>query len=122
MRYWVGAILFLCGAWFVWSGLQRRRQVMAAKAAAADGSGAPLPVLSPGMAIIGDVVPPLVCIVLAIVGAKVTFAYFVVDAGRFFSLFDLGGLLFLMASYGLWMILRAKHRPFAEPTSFNLKS
>jgi hypothetical protein len=59
---------------------------------------------------LGDIVPPLVVTALVFVAIKMSFAYVVLDGGRYFSLLDLGGFLFLLAAYGAWLVLNTRYR------------
>jgi hypothetical protein len=38
-----------------------------------------------------------------------TIIYVMIDGGAYFSYFDLAGLLFVLASYGMWVSLRTKY-------------
>ena len=104
---WVGLLSFCAGAWLIGAALLRRRRVVAA---ARNRQGAATSSLHPSLARIRRAFRPIVLAVLAYVGIKATLAYFTFDAGRFFSVFDLAGFLFLLAAYGTWIVLRMKYR------------
>jgi hypothetical protein len=116
VRHWTGLALAALGAWLLWSGLAHRRRVLAAGRAAAPGDGTPAPT-HPSLAFVGDFFPGLVGVMLVFFGVKATLMYLVLDAGRLFSPIDLGGLLFLLASYGAWLVLRTRYRAGAAPAA-----
>jgi hypothetical protein len=106
MRNVLGLILTLGGTWLLWSGWAWR-----AKALASPG-GDPA-ATSVSLADFGAIVRPLVYIALGYLALKASLAYALLDAGRFVSPFDLAGLLYLLAAYGIWLHLRTG-RPAAN--------
>lgn len=113
MRYWTGLLLFAGAAWLLRSALARRARVLNARA-----EGRVAPPASASLAMMGDVLPPLVMLALALVGVKMTFAYFAFGGSRVLSLFDLAGLLSLLAAYGTSVTFAARYRespPLAAP-------
>lgn len=103
MRYIVGLLCFAGGAWLLGSALARKRRSIAAGPLSA-------PPLHPSLQMLGDVMPPLVVLGLVIIGGKMTLAFFVADAGRYLSLLDLAGFLFLLAGYGVSVVYRTRYR------------
>lgn len=103
MRYIVGLVFFAAGAAFLYSALGRRRRVIAAGPDAA-------PKLHPSLQALGDTMPPLIVLALGIVGAKMALAFVVSGAQQYLSYLDLAGFLFLLASYGTWVVIRARYR------------
>ncbi len=62
------------------------------------------------LAVFGAILRPLILCALGYFAVKVTMAYLLLDGGRYFSLFDLGGLLFLLAAYAAWLELQTRYR------------
>lgn len=112
MRYIVGLLCFAGGAWLLASAFARKRRSLAVGPLSA-------PPLHPSLQMLGDVMPPLVVLGLIIIGGKMTLAFFVADAGRYLSLVDLGGFLFLLAGYGVSVVYRTRYRlaPAVVPAS-----
>lgn len=108
MRDWTGLALAVIGAWLLWSGLAHRRRALAAKGSALPGETGVA--THPSLAFVGDVFPRLVGGTLVFFGVKATLMYLALDAGRHVSPLDLGGLLFLLASYGAWLVIKTRHR------------
>lgn len=109
MRYAIGGLLFAFGAWLLWSVHQRRRRVPARCAP----TSAEVPASAsghPSLAVLGEVMPPIIIGLLVYGGLKATLLFFAFGAGRWLSLFDLAGLLFLLASYGIWLVIMTRHR------------
>jgi hypothetical protein len=105
MRFIVGLVFFAAGAWLMWSALARRKRAIAAGPDAQ-------PEIRQSLQIIGEALPPIIVIALVIIGAKMSLAFFLTDAGRYLSLFDLAGFLFLLAGYGTSVVLRTRyHEP-----------
>jgi len=109
MRDVVGLLCFAGGGLLLWQALARKRRALAAGPEAAGK-------LHPSLQVIGDAVPPIIVTGLVIIGAKMTLAYFVADAGQYLSLLDLAGFLALLAGYGVSVVYRTRYRlaPVAE--------
>jgi hypothetical protein len=103
MRYVVGLLCFAGAGLLVWQAMLRKRRALAAGPEAAG-------TLHPSLQLIGDAVPPIIVVGLIIIGAKMTLAYVVADAGRYLSLFDLAGFLALLAGYGMSVVYRTRYR------------
>jgi hypothetical protein len=116
MRNCTGAALVLIGAWLVWSGLLHRARVVRARPRPAPVGPAeePAPETS-GLVAFGAILRPLIFFVLGYFAIKVTTAYLLLDRGRYFSPFDLAGLLFLLAAYALWLTLQTNYREALAP-------
>lgn len=104
-RHWLGVMLALYGAFLLLAAERRRARALAAP---------PPEALSSSLTVLGEIVRPLVLFGLAYLGLKVSLVYLAMDGGRWFSLLDLGGLLFLLAAYGRWLVVRTRYR-LAEP-------
>jgi hypothetical protein len=61
------------------------------------------------LAAFGAILQPLILCALGYFAVKVTMTYLLLGGGRYFSLYDLGGLLFLLAAYA-WLVLQTRHR------------
>lgn len=97
MRHLIGLVLCSYGLWLLYSALRHRRTH----------------VLAPGtgpLVILGDIVPPLVIMGIGIAALEVVLAYAMVGESRLFSLFDLAGVLFVLASYGAWILIKTRYR------------
>ncbi len=111
MQNLIGPPLFLAGAVLMWRAISRRNRIIG-QVEALQRAGLPDPraTLHPSLAIIGDVVPPLMIGGLVIIGLKLTLAYALLGAYDVVSPFDLAGLLFLIAGYGTWLVLKTRYR------------
>ena len=111
MRNWTGLLLLAAAVWLIHMSLGQRRRVQTARRAAAErGESAEPATLHPSLAMLGDILPPLVMLALAIVAAQIVLAYVVMGGGRLFSLFDLVAFLLLLAAYAFWMIVKTQYR------------
>jgi hypothetical protein len=111
VKGWTGLALFAIGAWLAYSGLaQRGRVISARRGAAARGLPAEGPPLSPSLAMMGEIFPPMICTALVLVGVKMSLVYAMVGENRLFSLLDLAGFLALLAGYGTWIVCTTKFR------------
>jgi multisubunit Na+/H+ antiporter MnhC subunit len=109
MRYIVGLVFFAAGAWLMWSALARRKRAIAAGPEAQ-------PEINRSLQIMGDALPPIIVVALVIIGAKMALAFVITDAGRYLSVLDLAGFLFLLAGYGTSVVLRTRYRePVIRP-------
>ena len=116
MKGWTGLALFAIGGWLAYSGLAQRGRVTAARRDAAS-RGLPPPEgapLSPQLAMMGEIFPPMICTVLVLVGVKMGLMYAMVGANRMFNLVDLAGFLFLLTGYGTWIVCTTKYRELKE--------
>lgn len=105
----IGLVLFAYGGWLLYSGLQHRKRFLAAPPAAEDDDNR--------LAILAEVMPPLIMLALGIAALEVVLAYVMIGANPYFSLFDLLGVLFAIGSYGVWIRLRTRYRSGAQPTA-----
>lgn len=107
-----GAVFLAAGIALVGSAMSRRARALAA---ARDPSAPKLPPLHPSLALMGDIVPPLVIFGLVVAGAQVALAFWITGGGGVFSVFDLLGFLFLLAAYGIWIKAKTKFRLAPAP-------
>lgn len=118
MRHLIGIALFASGATLLWLALVRRSRILARERAfAAAGLPDPRARLHPSLAAVGEIVPPLMVGGLVVVALKLVLAYVMTGAGRWFSLVDLGGFLFLLAAWSTWLVLKTRHRAFPASAS-----
>lgn len=111
MRYWVGSVLFLSAAAFLWSGLRHRRRVIAI--APRDAIMAQRAIASEdprSLAALSEIGRPIVLFFVAWIGVKSGLAYVWLDAGRWLSPFDLAGLYALLVAYGVSFTIESKYR------------
>jgi hypothetical protein len=115
MRNWTGAGLLVIAAWLLSSGLAHRRRVLVARRRSAifDEPGASRP-LDGQLATFGAIVRPIIILGLGYFALKVTVVYVLLDGSRFFSLFDLAGLLIFLAAYAAWLFLKTSYRETPE--------
>ncbi|MBX9608631.1 MAG: hypothetical protein K2Y51_20600 [Gammaproteobacteria bacterium] len=104
MRHLIGLVLCSYGLWLLYGALRHRRTHALAPA-------------SGQLAILADIMPPLVIMGIGVAALEVVLAYAVVGQSRHFSLFDLIGVLFVLASYGAWILVKTRYRgsPDAGP-------
>lgn len=114
MAYWTGALLFAVGGWLILAGLAHRRRVLALRAAPGAGDADADP---RSLAVFGEIMRPIILFALAYLGVKTTLAFWWLDAGRYLSLFDLAGFLFLLAGYGAWMVMKTTYRVLQPPAA-----
>lgn len=107
MAYWTGFACALLGAWLIGAGLAHRRRMQALRARLGDAAG---PATDPrSLGVFGEIVRPIILCALAYLAVKTALAFYWLDAGRYLSLFDLAGFLFLLVAYGTWLTLKTKH-------------
>jgi hypothetical protein len=111
MPNWIGVPLFLLGAGLIYSGLSQRARVLAVRRKAAAVGEIETPASSNhSLAGFGYILRALVIIGLGYFALKATLVYALLGDNRLFSLFDLAGLLFLVAGYGTWLFLTTTYR------------
>ena len=101
MPHVIGVVLFIYGGWLLYTGHRHRRQSLDAPSDATEENR---------LAVLGDVMPPLIMLALGIAALEIVLAYVVIGDNPYFSLFDLCGVLFAIASYGVWMRIRTRYR------------
>lgn len=118
MRHVAGVILFVAGVTLIWLALARRNRIRTeAREREAAGLADSRAGLHPSLAVIGEVAPPLMLGGLLIVALKLVLAYAMTGAERWFSLFDLAGLLFLLGAWSVWLVLKTGYRSFPPPAA-----
>lgn len=97
MHNLIGLVLMAYGSWLLVSAQRHRRLHSLAPA---DGN----------LAILADIMPPLVIIGIGVAALEVVLAYAMVGSTPMFSLFDLIGTLFVLVCYGRWITVKARYR------------
>ena len=93
----IGLLLFIYGSYLLHSALRHRRSHTLAPA-------------SGSLAILADIMPPLVIMGIGVAALEVVVAYAMVGSSPWFSLFDLFGVLYGLVSYGVWISIKARYR------------
>jgi hypothetical protein len=113
MRHLIGLALFAAGFALIWLAVRRRNGILAElRRLETAGEPDPRPGLHPSLAVLGDVVPPLMIGALAVMALKLLLAYAMTGADRWFSLVDVAGFLFLLGAWSTWFVLKARYRSF----------
>lgn len=116
MRHLTGLVLIAAGIALIRAALTRRNAIIAeARRLEAAGLPDPRATLHSSLAVLGDVVPPLMIGALAIMALKLVLAYVMTGADRWFSLVDLAGFLFLIGAWSTWLMLKTRYRSFPPP-------
>ena len=102
MQHVVGGVLTGFGLWLLLSTVRHLRSHVVAPA---EGS----------LAVLADIMPPLVIMALGVGALEVVLAYAMVGRSHAFSLFDLVGVLFSMGSYGAWIVVKSRYRGARPP-------
>jgi hypothetical protein len=109
MRYTAGLLLFGCAAVLLWQGVRHRRHVLALASPQELAQAMRAASASPGsLRAFTAIARGAVLVALAWIGIKATLAYFWMDGGRFVSLFDLAGLLAMLAAWGWNVTVRTR--------------
>lgn len=103
MRNLIGLALLIYGSYLLVSAFRHRRSHRLAPA-------------SGPLAILADVMPPLVIMGIGVAALEVVLAYAMVGSSPWFSLFDLVGVLYGLATYGVWISIKARYRGAAPAT------
>ena len=116
MRNLLGVAFTVVGVWFVYTSVTLRvRRLVERRAAGIHDHEAP----ATRMFVFGEIMRPIILFFLAVLAIKAVFAYFWLDAARYFSLFDLGGL---MGSRGIRLLgLREDQGPPARALSTGIR-
>ncbi len=103
MRYWIGGTLFVAAAWLVFAALAHRRRVLAA------GWREVEQVSAGSLWVFGEIMRPIVLFALAYLAVKSVLVYWMLEAERYLSLFDVAGFLAVLAGYGTWFVMKTKY-------------
>jgi hypothetical protein len=103
MRYWIGGTLFVAAVWLVIAALAHRRRALAA-------GWREIEPVSPGsLLVFGEIMRPIVLFALAYLAVKSVLVYWMLEAERYLSLFDVAGFLAALAGYGTWFVMKTKY-------------
>lgn len=97
MNNLIGLALVIYGSWLLFSAVRHRRSHTLAPA-------------SGSLAILADIMPPLVIMGIGVAALEVVLAYAMVGSSVWFSLFDLLGVLYGLLAYGFWVTIKARYR------------
>jgi hypothetical protein len=110
MRYTAGALLFACAGVLLWQATRHRRRVLALASAEELAEAARTASANPNsLRAFTAIARGAVLVAIAWIGIKATLAYFWMDGARFASLFDLAGLLTLLAAWGWNVTVRTRY-------------
>lgn len=111
-----GAVMGAAGLVLIWQAYTRRRTVIAdAERRSATGEPESRPPLHQSLRMLGAIGPGIVQLGLVIAGGQVVLAFYLTGGSGVFTLFDLGGFLFLLVAYGWWISVRTRYRPGYDP-------
>lgn len=109
MKYYLGAVCLLMGAWLVYQALAHRRAVIGARErAAAQNREQKIHQHLDGMRL---GLAPLYVMGILFTGVVLAAIWFVVDRERVFSVLDILGFLMVLAAYAFWMAVRIQYSP-----------
>ncbi|EGV17171.1 hypothetical protein [Thiocapsa marina] len=109
MKYYLGAVCVLMGAWLVYQALAHRRAVIGARERAAARNQEPkMHRHLDGMRL---ALAPLYVMSILLTGIVLAGIWFVVDRERVFSVLDILGFLLALGAYAFWMSMRIQYSP-----------
>jgi hypothetical protein len=111
MRYTTGLVMLLMAVGVLAWALRHRRRVLALIPEDALARHLEKQSEDPhSISAFGEIMRPIVLFALVWIGAKAVAAYFWMDGPKYLSLFDLGALLALLASYGYCITVQTRYR------------
>lgn len=111
MRYTAGLVMLLLAVAVIGWALRHRRRVLAMITEDALARHREAQAEDPkSLSAFSEIVRPIVLFALVWIGVKSVAAYFWMDGPRYLSLFDLGSLLALLASYGYCVTIQTRYR------------
>lgn len=107
MKYYLGAMFIILGAWLIYQALTHRRAVIRARERASAEHREQhlhqyLEAMRLGLA-------PIYVLSILIIGFALAAVWLVVDQERVFSILDIGGFLFVLMAYAFWMSVRVQY-------------
>jgi hypothetical protein len=109
MKYYLGAVCVLVGAWLVYRALAHRRAVIRARErAAAENREQKIHQHLQGMRL---ALAPVYVIGVLFTGMVLAAIWFVVDQERVFSVLDIVGFMLVLLAYAFWMSIRIQYSP-----------
>lgn len=107
MRFYIGAVFLLLGAWLIYKALDHRKRVLAARARAeAQGKASQV---DPGLASMGVAMLPFYPLYGAVASLFLIGGYFLSDLSLYLSIFDLFGLIVFVIGHSLFMLMRTAY-------------
>lgn len=107
MSYYIGIVALMLGAFFIWRSARHRRMVIGARERA-DANGGQGEV-DPVWTAMGMSFMPFFLFYGAFASLLLVGGYFLSDLKSYLSLFDLFGLLTLIAAYTGWIVIRTHY-------------
>jgi hypothetical protein len=107
MRYYLGVVCLLLGAWFIFVAINHRKQVIAARERAAANGGEQK--IDPALASMGVAILPFYALYGAFASLLLIGGYFLSDLKLYLSIVDLFGLLVLVVGYSVLMVMRTAY-------------
>ncbi|NCA68791.1 MAG: hypothetical protein EOM91_01585 [Sphingobacteriia bacterium] len=109
MKYYLGAVCLILGAWLVYQAIVHRRAVIDARTRAAAQQREQhirreLEGMRLGLA-------PIFVIGVLVTGFVLAAIWFVVDKQGVFSILDIAGFLLVLMAYAFWMSVRIQYTP-----------
>jgi hypothetical protein len=110
MRNLFGVAFTVVAVWFVYASVTLRvRRLVERRAAGIHDDEEP----ASRMFVFGEIMRPIILFFVTVLAIKAVFAYYWLDAARYFSLFDLAGFVGALAGYGYWVVVKTKVAPLA---------
>jgi len=117
MRYYLGAVCLLIGAWLIYAAINHRKRVIAARErAAADGNEQQI---DPALSAMGTAMMPFYAMYGAFASLLLVGGYFLSDMSQYISIVDLAGLVVLAIAYSVWMVMRSAYSKLGLDLSRN---
>jgi hypothetical protein len=107
MRYYLGAVCLLLGAWLIYRAINHRKRVIAARERA-EAAGKPQEI-DPKLKNMGIGMMPFYAMYGAFVSLLLIGGYFLSDLKLYLSIVDLFGLIVLVVGYSVFMVIKAAY-------------
>jgi hypothetical protein len=107
MRYYLGVVCLVIGAWLIYAAINHRKAVIAARErAVANGKAQNI---DPALASMGTAMLPFYAMYGAFVSLLVIGGYFLSDLKLYLSIVDLAGLVVLVVGYSVFMVMKTAY-------------
>jgi hypothetical protein len=107
VRFYIGAVFLILGAWLIYKALDHRKRVIAARERAqAQGKE---PQIAPELASMGIAMLPFYPLYGAVASLFLIGGYFLSDLSMYLSVFDLFGLIVFVIGHSLFMVMRTAY-------------
>lgn len=111
MKYLIGTLVTPFAVGLIYNAWRHRSRFQAARAdAIRKGRPAEHPIAPDSLAALGEILAPLTLMILAFIAIKLVVSYAVLESDAMLSPFDLGGTLFLILAYGVWLKTKTSMR------------